>query len=287
MYHTRNMDRKNGKILVGALLNNQYYQLCFLLLVCLSTPFTLHAEIAEPSALHSANELELTPEIVRRIHDGISEKDKEILYLILEDINGLLENKLDLKIKFTRSNYFSAKPNCGSLTKPGEILIGPHKFYKFKDRPKIVLELLFAHEVAHILHFLESKDLATKLCQRKDLRVKDIELLADFIAGFLLQKIKGVTHKDLQRASMLIISEHSDYQISNSQNHHGTVVERINAVNYGRAVASLDMPFNFPAFASNIKTLKRNLGGIPFPELARSRKTLSEEIRRKSIEMYQ
>ena len=196
-------------------------------LLCLS-PFVFHQAFAEsfeaePTALHGSSELEISADSKKSRDVGISDEDKAVLFSMSEVINNELPEKLNFKIKFTRSNYFSARPNCESRKDVGTILIGPHKFHKFKNRPKVVLELLFAHEIAHILHFLESETLTNRLCQGSKLDIKDLELFADFIAGFILQRTKGVTSKELARASMIIISEHSDYQFSNIQDHHGTV----------------------------------------------------------------
>lgn len=218
---------------------------------------------------------------------GISKENEELLYSMSRAISELLPDQPNFKLKFTRSNYFSAKPNCVSPENIGTILIGPHKFHKLKDQPKIVFELLFAHEAAHILHFLYSRRLTQQLCNGEKLKIKDIELLADFIAGFIIERTKGVSSKELQRATMIAISNHSDYQFSNKQNHHGTATERINAVNYGRAVASLDKELNIKKFISNLSTLKNNLGGIPAHQFINKPGTIEYIYKELFNEMYQ
>ena len=164
--------------------------------------------------------------------------------------------------------------NSGFLPDSGTVLAGPScggPSHRLRMDPRIaaglqargvpVLRYVLAHELAHFLQYEASPQTAGLVCEGRlpSSRTILMELLADFCAGQILAQLgEDRAVGGLQTAVALL----ADYEFANPE-HHGTVAERSNALNFGALAARHGFGVDMARLIKNEATFRRHLGGPP------------------------
>ena len=141
-----------------------------------------------------------------------------------------------------RSGAVLARPGCGAVHH-GTLVFGMEAYSRLKPLGDESLEFIVAHEIGHFLQYQSDTALRDAVCNHEKLNVRSLELMADFLAGFLVWSQDDEENPGRMNL-MLTISSLSDYEFTNVS-HHGTVTERNSAFGMGQyarfADKSLDM----------------------------------------------
>lgn len=194
-------------------------------------------------------------------YGDISEPEKEQIISIIKELENDLDYTLSPTVVFDAVDAIQAAPACPAEAGSGVIYIDADILHDISQSSEHALNLVLAHELAHILQFSTSKRFAKQVCDNniQGITIKTIELLADMVSGHLMY-----TQFEINNPSelLLVISKLSDYRFSDV-NHHGTANERMNAFSLGYTLAFNNLPIKMKKFLANQDVFLDVLGGPP------------------------
>ncbi len=171
--------------------------------------------------------------------------------------------EVDVKLIEGINNIF-AIPNCRERGK-FSVLFDPAILEEIEYDNRIV-EILVSHEISHFKQYEASNSFYSDVCLGKRFPVIDMELLADYGAGFAVQSIYQSMTK---RPFVLAVSKLADYDFSNIR-HHGPVSQRLNAFNVGQWAAFQGYTFDMLVLLKNIRVFRDLMDGPPIATTSNS-----------------
>lgn len=153
----------------------------------------------------------------------------------IEELRSRLDIHQSIPVEFGYNDIFvSANCKFPDGKRVAKIVVGPALYTKIEEVSGREIDMVLAHEIAHVLQYSDDRDLVRDLCESKSTtKTKNIELVADIYAGYSMRKTSPQSDaKDL----IIALSSLADYNFARND-HHGKVSERITAFNLGQALA--------------------------------------------------
>jgi hypothetical protein len=156
----------------------------------------------------------------------------------------------------------AASPPCRNQAHPIYVItVDSGTLAQHEQQLKGSSVVVLAHELGHVLQFLNDRTFVTALCSNTlQGGVRPFELMADFAAGYALYKTQRLAIDQGNTLFARVIASLSDYAFTNVQ-HHGTVTERMNAFGFGEAAALRGRPINMAALMRNSAIFLERLAG--------------------------
>ncbi|HDY87281.1 MAG TPA: hypothetical protein ENH82_04090 [bacterium] len=233
-------------------------QLCYCIILYINPALASPQDIGE-GCLYANKQNQLSQGTSFSAFEEVSKKDRIYIRSKLDFLLDKLNLSLTPTLTFQDSGGFRVIAACNEIDSGSTLAVGPDGLDKLKDISAQALDVVLAHELAHLIQFSISSELKRRVCNGTFGEVKTIELLADLAAGYIMLTIfQRRNPTDL----ILTISSLAEYEFSNKL-HHGMVNERVSAFNFGQLLAFSGKPLDMKKLMNNKKVFLELVSGPP------------------------